>query len=497
MYSLDDDITYLLLTPRVVIASGWHTSSILFLSHRAGERHSWPQIFRNVSATTGVKVNSNLSEYFRSSGFLCAGISIPPVVFHPYIPEILKCPIFAISSTYTTKWVIIYLARSSFRFRHWTMIETRERNTLWASAASVLRKHWATFLSLVGVTGIGDLIREYFRTKVEDYAVSKLGWFGDLLVANPVTLTEIGIVLALVLLTVMVASESSKELPSAIYQDAHRPFMKPPTSKRWLASFISAMTIIIAVVCFGTYRHWVHTYRSLNAKATSSAQSPPPLPSAEMRPLQKSLDTKPTATQKKAISSAKHQADVNPPSSVVPSTSPQQTPVPQTQTFTEGDRERLSNLLYEFSKTLESMNQLASRANLQLGEIGNEIGSGSLVNDYESRIKTLNDISTEGTKIGRTFSIAREQGSWKYYSAQTSYVFGDNPDNQGPNAIINAASGLAGSLQRWSSIKDRDNRSALDLLRDPHNEATTFLRTFFDWRSGCERRLEQVRQSLK
>src|SRR5579859_1277660 len=114
------------------------------------------------------------------------------------------------------------------------MSQTQETNTLRSSTTRVLRKRYAWLLALIGVPGIGDFVRDYVRGKVVDYTLSRLGWFGDLLVANPVALTEIGILLALIVLTVMVTSESSRQLPSPIYENAHRPFMKPPTSRRWL-----------------------------------------------------------------------------------------------------------------------------------------------------------------------------------------------------------------------------------------------------------------------
>ena len=116
---------------------------------------------------------------------------------------------------------------------------------------------------------------------------------------------------------------------------------------------------------------------------------------------------------------------------------------------------------------------------------------------YEVRTKKLREISASGNEIAKSFALSREAEKWKYYSDQRDYVFGDNPDNLGPNAIINAAESYANSLDQWSLIKDRENKSALNLLAMPRVESDRSLRTFFDWSRGCNTRLEQMKQSLQ
>jgi hypothetical protein len=165
--------------------------------------------------------------------------------------------------------------------------------------------------------------------------------------------------------------------------------------------------------------------------------------------------------------------------------------------LSKSDRERLSDVLYEFSQMLEKMTILGYKANQEIGQINGGVGDGSIVKDYETHAKKLREISASGKEMARTFLLAREAEKWRYYSEQMNYVFGDNPDNLGPNAIINATEGYANNLDRWSSIKDRENKSALNLLEAPHNESNRFLHTFFDWRGGCETRLEQMKQSIQ
>src|SRR5271163_2684356 len=103
-----------------------------------------------------------------------------------------------------------------------------EQNTFMAGASDVLRRRWPWLLGLVGLTSVGDLFKEYLRGKAMDYAVSHLGRFGDVLIANPFALTSFGVVMAVIVLTVMVVSESVKGTPSPIYEHMHKPFIRPP-----------------------------------------------------------------------------------------------------------------------------------------------------------------------------------------------------------------------------------------------------------------------------
>jgi hypothetical protein len=177
------------------------------------------------------------------------------------------------------------------------------------------------------------------------------------------------------------------------------------------------------------------------------------------------------------------------------SQSPSSGPPANAQNLTEGDRERLSNLTVDFARVLEEMSNLAYKANAEIGGVRGGIASGSLLNDYKGRIKALDDLTSEGKALASKFAREREQGMGKYYLAQTQTVFGDNPDNLGPNSILNSTGGLAAALEQWSTIQDR--KAALPLLGTPLNEADEHLRTFFNWERGCEGRLSQLRQSLR
>jgi hypothetical protein len=97
--------------------------------------------------------------------------------------------------------------------------------------------------------------------------------------------------------------------------------------------------------------------------------------------------------------------------------------------------------------------------------------------------------------LAKSFSELRDK--WNYYRRQQDYVFGDNPDNEGPNAIINAISVYVFQLDQWSALQDRDNPAALNLLKSGAVEYTRNLNTFFKWKGGCDTRLAQMKQSLQ
>jgi hypothetical protein len=349
-----------------------------------------------------------------------------------------------------------------------------------------------------------------------NYAMSKLGWFGHFLVANPVALTSIGVVAALIALTVMVVSESSKEILSPIYEHRDKRFMRPSTPKRWIVGFTVTMVVIIAVISFGTYKYWQHTSHSSGTHASTNTNAKVEIPAGPIangksdttvginhpkkRPHVDS-DYKHQEPQQQ-VSQPAQQAAQQPHSlasvsSPVPAQSQLERVVGTNRRLSQGDRERLSNLLYEFSQTLDKMEALAYKANQEIAKIGNEVRDGSIVKHYEAHLKTLGEISESGKEMAKTFLGAREAEKWRYYSDQMGYVFGDNPDNLGPNSIINATGGYAVNLSRWSAIKDRENKDALNLLEAPRIESERLLHAFFDWERGCKLRLEQMRLSIR
>jgi hypothetical protein len=134
-----------------------------------------------------------------------------------------------------------------------------ETNALGSRVTKVLQRSWKWLLAIVGVPTFADVVKEYVRSKTLDYVASKFGRFGDFALADPVALTSIGVVTALVVLMVMVLSESIKETPSIIYEHRDKPFTKPRPPTRFIIGFSVVMVFIIFGVGFGSYTYWLHT----------------------------------------------------------------------------------------------------------------------------------------------------------------------------------------------------------------------------------------------
>jgi hypothetical protein len=163
--------------------------------------------------------------------------------------------------------------------------------------------------------------------------------------------------------------------------------------------------------------------------------------------------------------------------------------------LTSGDRERLSNALYECAQFLEQGMTLGYRMNSELGKVAQDRTSGSLAKNYDGHIAALRDIGNSGTTYSKGFAQIREK--WKYYPEQTEYIFGENPDNLGPNALINSAVGFANYLGFWSKIANKDQQDVLTLVAIQQSDYAQYLTSFFHWAQGSEQRLNQVKQSIE
>jgi hypothetical protein len=187
------------------------------------------------------------------------------------------------------------------------------------------------------------------------------------------------------------------------------------------------------------------------------------------------------------------------PQPVVPSQTLQQTPLESltqvNRNLSRGDRERLANALYEFSQELEKMAAVGYKLNQWSGQFNTDMQNNSLEKTFADRRKELNDMSESAKALAKSFVELRDK--WKYYERQRDYVFGDNPDNEGPNALINAMSVYIFQLDQWAALKDRDNPAALNLVKSAGVEYSRYLNTFFKWKGGCDGRLAQMKQSIQ
>jgi hypothetical protein len=163
--------------------------------------------------------------------------------------------------------------------------------------------------------------------------------------------------------------------------------------------------------------------------------------------------------------------------------------------LTEGDRNRFSDALSEFSDSLSQGETLAYKLNTELASLGRGESDGTIAKEVQGHEKILSDIAAEGWKYQKAFPALRTK--WDMFRDQNEYIFGDNPDNEGPNAIINSAQMYRNYLEWWNVIPNKDQRPILNLLSVEHNESQGHLTTFFKWQRGCVSRLNEMRNSIR
>jgi hypothetical protein len=161
----------------------------------------------------------------------------------------------------------------------------------------------------------------------------------------------------------------------------------------------------------------------------------------------------------------------------------------------KGDRDRLADALFDYAKILDQAEALQARASLEGGQISNAWVNGSITKDFEAHKTKLHELDSSAREFSKSYAQAREK--WKYYPNQTSYIFGDNPDNLGPNAIINAVDAFSIFFDRWSAVQNKERREVLYLFEPPQNQFNDSITRIFHWIQGCQIRLEEMRKSIQ
>jgi hypothetical protein len=119
-----------------------------------------------------------------------------------------------------------------------------------------LRRHWKKFLAVLGVSGALDILKDYFRGKLMDWAASKLGPFGRWLMENPAGLFTLAVALLLAfILAVTIRESSSPPRKSHILDHEEKPFARQ-LSKRPVAITACVIFLVIVIVVYGTWTYY-------------------------------------------------------------------------------------------------------------------------------------------------------------------------------------------------------------------------------------------------
>jgi len=162
----------------------------------------------------------------------------------------------------------------------------------------------------------------------------------------------------------------------------------------------------------------------------------------------------------------------------------------------QDDKNRFSNALYDYSQILIQANDLGSRANMEGGRLSGAWQDGSLSESLDNHKNSLSSLAISAREFAKAFTAVRNK--WNYFPNQTEYIFGDNPDNTGPNAIIDAANEYGAELDWWSkAVTDKKDRSALNLLQPQQIEYDNEVKRFIQWQQASSTRLDEMRTSIQ
>jgi hypothetical protein len=151
-----------------------------------------------------------------------------------------------------------------------------------------------------------------------------------------------------------------------------------------------------------------------------------------------------------------------------------------------GDRARLTEALFDFGRVLDEANSLWGKAN----NVNTELSP----KDFESCKTRLRELLPLAKNYERDSYQVRQK--WHYYERQIVYVFGDNPDNDA--AIIQrAATEYLNYLNSLGQIQSAEDRPILEILFVEQNQYGLSIARFVHWKEDCQRRLEQMRNSVQ
>src|SRR5437899_3352375 len=103
--------------------------------------------------------------------------------------------------------------------------------------ALAIQRTGKQLLLLLGVTALADIVKEFFRAKLMDWAVSNFGGIGRWIIANPFALLTFGTILCLFWLLVAVMMQTTPVV-SPILDSHDRQIVRPNIPGRWSLGII-------------------------------------------------------------------------------------------------------------------------------------------------------------------------------------------------------------------------------------------------------------------
>lgn len=258
---------------------------------------------------------------------------------------------------------------------------------------------------------------------------------------------------------------------------------------------------IAAAVAYRVVNPWVFEPPNITVKsppAPTITQAPSPAPTQAPPARNASRSTQPASTGPAVAAQPAGQQPVQPNQQGSPSAAPQtqlDRLILEDRNLTPGDRDRLSNALFEYAQFLEQGRALGYKVNNEFAKLNQDRQNGMLSKDVDEHIKILHDMDAPAWAYYKAMTQIQEK--WKYYQDQADYIFGDNPYNLGPNALINVIEGMVNYLSNWSKISNKDQGEILNLEAAQQNDFNDSLSRYFRWITECLQRLDQIKQSIQ
>lgn len=266
----------------------------------------------------------------------------------------------------------------------------------------------------------------------------------------------------------------------------------------WLFGMVGVFAL--GALAFGCYTAVTKAFSKRSAQVVRDSQPEiKPIPKEENSPTKNApIRHAPKPPTNRITSSP--QPSVPAPQNIVPSqenASPTQLDrvADITKRMPQADRERLSQALFEFSKLLDQANELWGKVNLEGGTLshswGGELNNEATVDAHINKLRELKGMANDFLT-----SFRSQQGKWSYYEVKINYVFGDAAENNGPNALINALDDYLQYLESWKTVANKGGRN-MTMYQDTQNMYDTYVHNFALWKQACDRRLQQIRNSLQ